>query len=154
MVLSTLLLVLAADPKVSGDANITMKVDGKSEYAAGVHATLPVPAGLAVSVDLTSKSVADAPTMVGGVSVSARGWAVGLTMRAGTDGQLQPSVNARATMVSGPSSLTAQIKVAPGDALDKVSGNLMWASTRVPVAVNVSASTRGSLSVGVSVTSP
>jgi hypothetical protein len=154
MLLTTMLLVLAADPRVSGDANITVKIDGKNEYAAGLHATVPVIAGqLAVSVDLTSRTVADVPTTVGGLSLSAPNWMVGVTMKTQPDGVPQPCVNARATLVTGPSLLTAQLRVSPGDAAEKVVGSVRWASTKVPVAVSLSASTIGSVSVGVSVSS-
>ena len=156
MVLPVLLIVLAADPRVSGDANITMKLDGKNEYAAGLHAFVPLVSDqLAVSVDVSSKSVTDAPTAtpttMSGFSLMSKSWALGVTMKTQPEGPPQPCVNARATVVTGPTSLTAQIKVTPGDTLEKVTGNVMWASTKSPVAVNVSASTRGSVSVGVSV---
>jgi hypothetical protein len=153
MLLSTLLLVLAADPKVSGDANITMKLDGKNEYAAGVHALVPIIPALAVTVDVSSRTATDAPvaTTVGGVSLIARNWSVGVSMRSQPEGPLQPCVNARAILVQGPSTVIAQVKVTPSDAKEKVTAGVGWASTRSPVAVNVVASTRGSVSVGVSV---
>ena len=158
MVLPTLLIVLAADPKLSGDANITMKLDGKNEYAAGVHALVPLVDQLAMSVDVTSKTVPDAPlstapTTMGGFSLTSKSWALGLSMKTQPDGPPQPCVNAKATLVNGPASLTAQVKVTPGDSLEKVTGNVMWASTRNPVAINVSASSKGLVSVGLSVSS-
>jgi len=152
MLLPTLLLVLAQTPRVSGDANITMKLDGKNEYAAGVHATVPLIPTLAVAVDLTSRTAADAPVAtVGGVTLLARNWSVSVGMRSQPEGPLQPCVNARAILVHGPSTVIAQVKVTPSDAKEKVTAGVMWASTKSPVAVNVNASTKGSLSVGVSV---
>ncbi len=154
MVLTALMMVLSAAPKVSGDASVSMKLDGKQEYAAGVHAIVPVPSEqLAVSVDLTSKTIASAPTATGGITLLSKDWAFSVAMRSQPDGTFQPSVNARATVMRGASSLTAAVNVAPNDVAEKVTASLQWASAVSPIAVRLSASTAGSVTVGMSVTS-
>ncbi len=154
MVLMALMMVLSAAPKVSGDASVSMKIDGKQEYAAGVHAIVPIPSEqFAVSVDVTSKTIANAPTAAGGITLLSKEWAFSIAMRAQADGTVQPCVNARATVMRGAASLTAAVNVAPNDSTEKVTASLMWASQVSPVAVKLSASTAGSVTVGMSVTS-
>lgn len=151
---TTLMLLLSTAPKVSGDASVAMKVDGKQEYSAGVHATVPLPIErLSMSVDVTSQTVANAPSAAGGITLMSKQWALTLAMRAQADGSVQPYLNAKATVMRGTSSLTALVNVAPSDSREKMTGSLQWASAVNPLAVRVSASSAGSVTVGMSISS-
>lgn len=154
LVLTALLMLLSAAPKVSGEASVSMKIDGKNEYAAGVHAIVPITSDhLAVSVDFTSRTILDAPTASGGVTLLSKQWALTLAMRSQADGTVQPCATARATMMRGENQVSAQVSVAPADAVDKVTGSVAWASAASPVAVRVSGSSAGTLTVGMSISS-
>jgi len=94
-----------------------------------------------------------APSAAGGITVLSKQWALTVAMQAQADGSIQPCVKARATIARGSASLTASVNVAPNDVAEKVTGSLQWASAVSPIAVKVSASTAGSVTVGMSVTS-